>query len=260
MTERLKLLLLDDEPIVGKRLKPALAKIGCDVEVFENPAEALVRINEEEFDIVVTDIRMEGMDGLEILEHIRKKSSRTKVIMITGYAMMETARGASFILDPAGARSSPREESVHVHHREDGPSCALVLFASWPSPRRSATEGQDPLRRERPKEPLSRLGLHLRLSTCSGLRAIYPSPWIAWIFQILTMTGGSTPSTLSSSSSASSAGAWSRRRAGGRGAVLGQDVAPASGISWPGGTASWRGSTRRWASAARPRSLRFELS
>lgn len=94
MAERLKLLLLDDEPIVGKRLKPALAKIGCDVEVFENPREALERINEEEFDIVVTDIRMEGMDGLEILEHIRKKSSRTKVIMITGYAMMETAREA----------------------------------------------------------------------------------------------------------------------------------------------------------------------
>lgn len=94
MAEQLKLLLLDDEPIVGKRLKPALAKIGCDVEVFENPKEALTRINEQEFDIVVTDIRMEGMDGLEVLEHIKKKSSRTKVIMITGYAMMETAREA----------------------------------------------------------------------------------------------------------------------------------------------------------------------
>lgn len=94
MAERLKLLLLDDEPIVGKRLKPALAKIGCDVEVFEKPKEALIRINEEEFDIVVTDIRMEEMDGLEILEHVKEKSSRTKVIMITGYAMMETAREA----------------------------------------------------------------------------------------------------------------------------------------------------------------------
>jgi len=94
MAGQLKLLLLDDEPIVGKRLKPALSKIGCDVEVFERPAEALERINEEEFDIVVTDIRMDEMDGLEILEHVRKKSLRTKVIMITGYAMMETAREA----------------------------------------------------------------------------------------------------------------------------------------------------------------------
>ena len=94
MPERLKLLLLDDEPIVGKRLKPALAKIGCDVETFENPREALKRIEEEEFDIVVTDIRMDEIDGLQVLEHVQKKSTRTKVIMITGYAMMETAREA----------------------------------------------------------------------------------------------------------------------------------------------------------------------
>ena len=94
MSERLKLLLLDDEPIVGKRLKPALAKIGCDVETFENPREALKRIDEKEFDIVVTDIRMDEMDGLQILEHVQKRSTRTKVIMITGYAMMETAREA----------------------------------------------------------------------------------------------------------------------------------------------------------------------
>ena len=94
MSDRLQLLLLDDEPIVGKRLKPALSKIGCDVEVFENPVEALKRIEENEFDIVVTDIRMNEMDGLEILEHIRRKSTRTQVIMITGYAMMETAREA----------------------------------------------------------------------------------------------------------------------------------------------------------------------
>jgi DNA-binding NtrC family response regulator len=37
MSEKLEVLLLDDEPIVGKRLKPALAKIGCNVEVFEEP-------------------------------------------------------------------------------------------------------------------------------------------------------------------------------------------------------------------------------
>ena len=94
MTSKLRLLLLDDEPIVGKTLKPALSKVGCDVEVYENPAQALKRVDEQEFDIIVTDIRMEGMDGIEVLDHIRKKSPRTKVIMITGYAMMETAREA----------------------------------------------------------------------------------------------------------------------------------------------------------------------
>jgi DNA-binding NtrC family response regulator len=94
MSERLDVMLLDDEPIVGKRLKPALAKIGCEVEVFQDPKAALDRINEKEFDIVVTDIRMDEIDGLEVLEEVVKKSKRTKVIMITGYAMMAVAREA----------------------------------------------------------------------------------------------------------------------------------------------------------------------
>jgi DNA-binding NtrC family response regulator len=94
MTEQLEVLLLDDEPIVGKRLKPALAKIGCNVEVFEQPAVALKRIDEKEFDIVVTDIRMDDIDGIQVLEHVTKRSPRTKVIMITGYAMMALAREA----------------------------------------------------------------------------------------------------------------------------------------------------------------------
>ena len=94
MAEGLEVLLLDDEPIVGKRLKPALAKIGCNVEVFEDPKKALERIDQKDFDIVVTDIRMDEVDGLQVLEHVRQSSERTKVIMITGYAMMSVAREA----------------------------------------------------------------------------------------------------------------------------------------------------------------------
>ncbi|MEO5358984.1 MAG: response regulator [Nitrospirota bacterium] len=93
-SSKFEVLLLDDEPIVGKRLKPAILKLGCGVEVFESPAKAIKRINEKEFDVVVTDIRMDEIDGIEVLEHVTKKSTRTKVIMITGYAMMEVARQA----------------------------------------------------------------------------------------------------------------------------------------------------------------------
>lgn len=94
MSEGLDILLLDDEPIVGKRLKPALTKIGCIVEVFQDPLAAVARIKEKEFDIVVTDIRMDEMDGMQVLEYVREKSPRTKVIMITGYAMIALAREA----------------------------------------------------------------------------------------------------------------------------------------------------------------------
>ncbi|OGL47392.1 MAG: histidine kinase [Candidatus Schekmanbacteria bacterium RBG_13_48_7] len=94
MSKFLEVLVLDDEPIVGKRLKPALSKIGCNVEVFENPQTALKRLDEKQFDIVVTDIRMDDVDGIQILEHVIERYPETRVIMITGYAMMEVARQA----------------------------------------------------------------------------------------------------------------------------------------------------------------------
>jgi DNA-binding NtrC family response regulator len=89
-----QILIVDDEPIVGKRLKPALEKFGCEVEIFEDGKKALERFNEKHFDIVVTDVRMEEVDGLQVLEQVKAKSEDTKVIIITGYATIEVAREA----------------------------------------------------------------------------------------------------------------------------------------------------------------------
>ena len=94
MESKLDVLLIDDEPIVGKRLQPALAKVGCNVEIFTDPREAVSRLDEKQFDIVVADIRMEEIYGIEILERVTGKYPRTKVIMITGYATLEMAREA----------------------------------------------------------------------------------------------------------------------------------------------------------------------
>jgi DNA-binding NtrC family response regulator len=94
MKEKLDVLLVDDETIVLQRLKPALSKIGCNVETFEDAKEALKRIDAKVFDIVVTDIMMPEVNGIELLEYIQKKSDRTKVIMITGYATEALAREA----------------------------------------------------------------------------------------------------------------------------------------------------------------------
>jgi CheY-like chemotaxis protein len=92
--EELSVMILDDEPIVGKRLKPALEKSGFTVEVFEDPTLAVKRLGEKEFDIVVTDLRMEGLDGIQVLEHIMAHCEHTRVILITGYATVEVAREA----------------------------------------------------------------------------------------------------------------------------------------------------------------------
>ena len=90
----MEVLLLDDEPIVGKRLVPSLNKMGCETEAFVDPESALKRIEEAPFDIVVTDIRMEGLSGIEVLQRVLSLSPKSKVIMITGYATMEVAREA----------------------------------------------------------------------------------------------------------------------------------------------------------------------
>ena len=91
MGRRLELLILDDEPLVGRRLKPILDR-EHHVEIFVEPKEALARLQEKKFDIVVTDITMGELDGLQVLEQVKAKSPETKVIMITGYATLQAAK------------------------------------------------------------------------------------------------------------------------------------------------------------------------
>jgi len=91
---KLRVMIVDDEPIVGKRLGPALEKHGFEVEAFLDPSRALARLREQEFDIVVTDFRMEELDGIQVLTHIMESCPRTRVILITGYATVEVAREA----------------------------------------------------------------------------------------------------------------------------------------------------------------------
>ena len=90
----LRVMILDDEPIVGRRLRQALSKHGFELEIFEDPAKAVSRLGETRFDIVVTDMRMEEMDGIDILEYVNANCPNTRVIIITGYATVEVAREA----------------------------------------------------------------------------------------------------------------------------------------------------------------------
>jgi DNA-binding NtrC family response regulator len=91
---KLTILVVDDESIVGKRLKPALEKSGYAVDVVETGADAIRLLDERAYDIVVTDIRMEGVDGMDVLRRAQSKSPKPLVIMITGYATVDVARDA----------------------------------------------------------------------------------------------------------------------------------------------------------------------
>ncbi|NPA94655.1 MAG: response regulator [Thermodesulfobacteria bacterium] len=89
-----KLIIIDDEPIVGKRLKQVFTKLGYQVETFTNPLVALEYMKSNPFDIVVTDFKMEEMDGMEVLKRARQFNPDARVIIITGYAKPETAKEA----------------------------------------------------------------------------------------------------------------------------------------------------------------------
>ena len=89
---RRRLLILDDEPIVVKRLKPAFQKAGYDVAVFTDSAAALAAFEAQPADIVITDLKMEGLDGIAFLDRIKAVSPDTGVIVITGFATLETAK------------------------------------------------------------------------------------------------------------------------------------------------------------------------
>jgi len=89
--EMIKVLVIDDEKITLKNLEHVLKKEGYDVTGTDSGVEALKLIEKQEFDIVLTDIKMEKVDGFEILKKCKALYPDTEVVMITGYATVENA-------------------------------------------------------------------------------------------------------------------------------------------------------------------------
>jgi DNA-binding NtrC family response regulator len=87
-------MVLDDEPIVCERLRSTLEKGNLEVETYTDPNEAVKRIADKKFSVLITDLKMKGLDGIEILKMVQKISPGTKVIIITGFATMEKAKEA----------------------------------------------------------------------------------------------------------------------------------------------------------------------
>jgi DNA-binding NtrC family response regulator len=94
MEKQIEILILDDEEVVVTRLKPALEKEGYYVETFIDSRKAKERLDERSFDIVVTDLKMAGIDGMELFQFIKGKWPQTKVILISGFATVEITREA----------------------------------------------------------------------------------------------------------------------------------------------------------------------
>ncbi len=88
-----RVLVVDDETNIGDSIKEALERCGCTVEVAGSAEAALVRLERSAPDLVLCDIRLPGMDGIELLGRIRELYPGIPVVMITGYASIESAVG-----------------------------------------------------------------------------------------------------------------------------------------------------------------------
>jgi DNA-binding NtrC family response regulator len=84
-------MIVDDEPVVGERLKASLERAGFTVDTFSSSREAIAALKESQYDILVTDLKMSGPDGLEILRLARQLHPDIQPVVITGFATNETA-------------------------------------------------------------------------------------------------------------------------------------------------------------------------
>ncbi|MBN2342198.1 MAG: sigma-54-dependent Fis family transcriptional regulator [Deltaproteobacteria bacterium] len=89
--EKIQVLVADDERNLRRMLKAQLERWGYEVHLAETGTDALQILNENHIDILITDLRMPEMDGMELLNQVQKKYKSIPVIMITAHGTVDTA-------------------------------------------------------------------------------------------------------------------------------------------------------------------------
>lgn len=141
-----KVLVVDDDPVVGTSFDRVLSRKGYTVITAHDAAEALEQLRREEVDLVVTDIRMPGMDGLQLAETVKARRPWTPVVIVTGYgdrADEERARTAgvsAFLHKPLSPEMI--EDSAgyarHVERPAEAPEAAEAPAAAEAAPEPAA--------------------------------------------------------------------------------------------------------------------------
>ena len=90
--EKIKLLIMDDEKGYVNVLYNRLNKRGFDVTKTYSGFEAIQEVRKKDFDVAVLDLKMEDMDGIEVLKILKKMEPDLEVLMLTGHGSEEAAR------------------------------------------------------------------------------------------------------------------------------------------------------------------------
>ena len=88
------ILVLDDEQDSCRLIQRILSGSGHEIQTFTAGNDALQWLETHDPDLAILDIKLRGMDGIDVLEHMRKRNCRAKVIMITGHPSVETTQRA----------------------------------------------------------------------------------------------------------------------------------------------------------------------
>ncbi len=89
--KRKSVLAIDDEQIVRISCERVLRIAGYDIDTSADGQSALKMIDEKKYDLILTDLKMPGMDGIEVMSEIKKRLPGTRVIVVTGYSTLDTA-------------------------------------------------------------------------------------------------------------------------------------------------------------------------
>jgi len=116
-----KILVVDDDPVVGKSIGRVLSSKGYAVISARNGEEALAKLETEKYDLVFTDIKMPGMNGLEVAERVKASQPWLPVVIVTGYgtdaneARAAAAGVSGFLRKPLSPEmiESSTEEALH---------------------------------------------------------------------------------------------------------------------------------------------------
>jgi CheY-like chemotaxis protein len=148
-TLRKKVLVVDDDPVIGRSFDRVLSENGYEVSTAHDGSQALARMSREDYDVIFTDIKMPGMDGLELAERIRKTRPWVPVVIITGYgtpanvARAEAAGVAGFLDKPLSPGTIERSTRAALRVIEGGARKAeREPVAATPAPVEAVAEAK----------------------------------------------------------------------------------------------------------------------